>query len=84
MEWISCKEKQPEDIFGRHRKQIQCIVFSRAGKVGVASRVRNVAWNSEKQCYEETADFTWNKYRKVTHWMPLPEPPGKAKKGAKK
>lgn len=73
--WISIDTMLPEDVFGKHRKQMFVLVHTKSGRVGMASRVRTVSWEKSKNEYTETDSFEWNGNKKVTHWMPLPEAP---------
>jgi hypothetical protein len=78
-EWISVEDKLPEDVYGKDRKQITVLVCTKRGTVRSSSRikVRMVHFNREMQKLENTDIFDWNGQlpQKVTHWMPLPEPP---------
>ncbi len=74
-EWISVKERLPEDDAPPGRKQITVMVATEAGKVTIASRV----FEPERGYCGKTYPARWiwsrllNNY--VTHWMPLPDPP---------
>jgi len=79
-EWISVKESLPDDVYG-----MRCIVY-----VGCSHFAHNcLAYNYPNPCRSvNTAyyngDGRWEYDGKnkiegdifVTHWMPLPEPPG--------
>ena len=78
-EWISVDDKLPEDVYGKDRKQTTVLICTKSGKVRSSSRikVRRVHFNREMQKLENTDIFEWSEQipEKVTHWMPLPEPP---------
>lgn len=74
-EWISVEERLPEDVYGNIRKKITVLVCSESRKVSTASRQRKFKFNSTKCEWEELDIFEWSGSKKVTHWMPLPEPP---------
>lgn len=74
-EWISVKVKLPEDVYGKHRKQMTVLVYTGSKNVIACSRVRSYKWNSTEMRYVETEKFEWNKASGITHWMKLPEPP---------
>ena len=82
-EWISVDERLPEDVYGRDRKLITVLVCTKSGRVSTASRVRMMRFDKTKLDYVYTDIFEWSGQiaKKVTHWMPLPEPP-KMKGGA--
>jgi len=65
MEWISVKEKLPED-------HADCIVYGipTCGSCGEYARVVQARFRKER--------FEFGEYDcgiETTHWMPLPEPP---------
>ena len=62
MQWISTKDKLPEIKGERY------LVLVSDGSCGVAW------WEGNWECWD---DYVSNEvtYGKVTHWMPLPEPP---------
>lgn len=68
MEWISVKDRMPEDGLSENQRQIKVLVAIKA-KNGytVRSQVRGKLFSD---CWD------W-KYSAgdVTHWMPLPAPP---------
>lgn len=74
-EWISVKERLPEDDVPAGRKQITVMVATKAGKTTIASRV----FEPEREYCGKIYPARWqwsrllNNY--VTHWMPLPESP---------
>lgn len=61
MEWISVEDRLPET-----RKDVLCFFQDKKEKI---SRI-DISWINCVQCflYEDI-------YGKVTHWMPLPDPP---------
>ena len=78
--WISVKERLPEDnvvwgskigVFNHYRSYL---VFNgesvRIGhyRTGIGDKNFAPFWDGE---------YYWYDYNKVTHWMPLPEPPKK-------
>lgn len=74
--WISVEDALPEDVY-ENRKIITVLVCTKSGRVSTSSRVRMMKPNLEKRAYEYTDIFEWSGTiaKKVTHWMPLPEPP---------
>lgn len=69
MEWISVKEKLP---FKNDNSQIMCLVYG--PHIGICCRPYNEyheVWDDEDydDYFSDAVDG------KVTHWMPLPEPP---------
>ena len=74
-EWVSVDERLPEDVFGRDRKQITTLVHTKSGRISSASRVRVVRFDKTKLEWVTLDTFEWSRGLRVTHWMPLPEPP---------
>lgn len=74
-EWISVKDRLPEDGAKPGRKQITVLVCSKAGRASIASRicVPERAYNGKVF----PAHWRWSKLMNnyVTHWMPLPVAP---------
>ena len=75
-EWISVKDRLPEDDLPKETKrvQIRCFVFTDKGSVKTCVRERsrtkrNGVWGYTAWWWSKT-DFA-----KPTHWMPLPQPP---------
>lgn len=76
--WISVKDKLPEELPEyKDRKVIPCIVH-------LASCYPNGKGNTQKRQRQQVTDYDgkpcgweWSRIGKsrVTHWMPLPEPP---------
>ena len=63
-EWISVKDKLPERSYKLHLVWV--------GITGVNSPNFDVAeWDESQQEW-----YGWTDVLDVTHWMPLPEPPG--------
>ena len=60
MDWISVKDRLPEDDFPKDTKKLQ-------------NRIRQYcSW----KCDGVFTDWYWrHSAGRVTHWMPLPEPP---------
>lgn len=74
MEWISVKDRLPEIEGNRLPRRIGCLVVANTGKPTVTFMAY------EKAMVKKRVVFRWRwKNRispwKVTHWMPLPEPP---------
>lgn len=63
MKWISVKDRLPEET-GRY----WCYV-KEYNDLGISHFQWNFAFNVEEQ------GFNTNETEKVTHWMPLPDPP---------
>ena len=74
-EWIIVEERLPEDMYGKHRKKITVLVCTESGRVSTASRQRVFCFDQTKKKWLELDAFEWNNRKRVTHWMPLPEPP---------
>ena len=78
--WVSVEERMPEDDFpeGTNRLQIKVLVAIKA-KNGYTVRTQNrirqeQSWSNK----EPFTDWYWKfSHGEVTHWMPLPAPPGK-------
>ena len=79
-EWISVEDRLPENDHGKHWKERQhyLVITEPSGLMRVAR-----FGNKEFPWWIDSHDtvMTSANYAKVTHWMPLPEPP-KAKGGA--
>lgn len=73
--WIPVTERLPEDVYGKGRKQITVLVCSESGKVSTTSRQRVVKFDKDKLEWVMLDTFEWGQRKRVTHWMPLPEPP---------
>ena len=73
--WVSVEYRMPEDVYGKSRKKITVLVYTKSGRVSTASRQRKQVWNSTKLKFVELDVFEWSGRKQVTHWQPLPEPP---------
>lgn len=71
MEWIKCSEKMPLEVSSFHCFRTKTVVVSDGFDVGIcdcqAGNMPN-AWVDWSIHGDIDAD-------KITHWMPLPEPP---------
>lgn len=65
-EWISVKDKLPEEFE-------EVLTFG-SGEYEVLSFLDTKAIG---KCWEDKGGW-WRPFDEVTHWMPLPEPPGEA------
>ena len=78
-EWISVKDRLPEDVYGKNRKKIIVLVRTKSGNVSQCARCADYECIADEKLTKvewiRNGRFYWNKYKKVTHWMPLPEPP---------
>jgi|GEM_PF-1432029 len=78
--WVSVEERMPEDDLpeGTNRLQIKVLVAIKA-KNGYTVRTQNRI--RQEQSWSNKEPFTawyWKfSHGEVTHWMPLPAPPGK-------
>jgi hypothetical protein len=75
-EWISVKDRLPEDDLPKDtdRKQIRCLVATDKGTVKSCVRQRYQTKKNGQGCL---SPWEWNKdlFAKPTHWMPPPAPP---------
>lgn len=75
-EWISVEERLPENDYGKHWKERQhyLVMTEPSGLMRVAR-----FGSKEFPWWIDSHDtvMTSANYAKVTHWMPLPEPPNK-------
>ena len=62
MNWISVEDKLPDD------KTIYCLVY-------VTNHYLKESFPTVARFNHETDEWSWVGHTKVTHWMPLPEPP---------
>ena len=67
MEWISVKDKLPDDCFEK-----LCYLIASNGEKYIKSSHLNPA---KKGFYVEYTKDGYAPIEEVTHWMPLPEPP---------
>lgn len=72
-EWISVKDRLPEDDLPKDtkKKMIRCLVYTDKGTVKPCVRQRWEHFDGKMQ------PWMWNKdlYAKPTHWMYYPQPP---------
>ena len=78
MQWISIKERLPENQTERYLIQTRCHHFAHnclawnysnpCGEINIAY------WDSYNKWHYET-NQKWDEKVEVTHWMPLPNPP---------
>lgn len=77
MEWISVKDRLPEDGVKENPKvkQVKVLAAIKAKNGYTVRSQMRMRTNPWRESIGET-DWTW-KYSagEVTHWMPLPEPP---------
>ena len=79
-EWISVEERLPEDdLSEEHEKKTIKVLVAIKAKNGITIRTQE---RFRDYTYSNVGDpiifWTWRFSRgKVTHWMPLPEPPTK-------
>ena len=77
--WISVDERLPEDVYGKDREQITVLVYTKGKKVSQCSRCAEYKLIErepfDRNVFRRTGKFYWNKSKRVTHWMPLPEAP---------
>lgn len=78
-EWISVADRLPEDVYGKDREQITVLVYTEGKKVSQCSRCAEYKLIEreplDRDVFRRTGKFYWNKSKRVTHWMPLPEAP---------
>lgn len=78
-EWISVADRLPEDVYGKDREQITVLVYTEGKKVSQCSRCAEYKLIEreplDRDAFRRTGKFYWNKSKRVTHWMPLPEAP---------
>ena len=75
-EWISVKDRLPEDDLPQDtdRKQIRCLVATDKGTVKPCVRQR---YQKKIDGQWQLCEWEWNKdlFAKPTHWMLMPQPP---------
>ena len=78
-EWISVKDRLPEDVYGKGRDKIAVLVCTKSGNVSQCVRCADCALIADERFsrveWIKNGKFYWSKGKNVTHWMPLPEPP---------
>ena len=80
-QWISVKDRLPENdpnIKKRIRERNHGFITV-LGYNGEVNPMIRFFWNKPKLGLKKTEGWVWGE-KKVTHWMPLPEPPGKEDK----
>lgn len=73
--WISVEDEIPNDC-----ATVVGAEFDSGRNFGLAKcfyNYRNEKWVLDKDCYNSSDDAEVRIGFKVTHWMPLPEPPNK-------
>ena len=70
--WIAVGDALPEEVYGKERKKIPVIVFT--GK-RVSEATRCAEYTLRDGEWVPTGEFRWSGYKRVTHWMPMPNPP---------
>jgi hypothetical protein len=73
-EWISVEEKNPEDMYGKDREKITVLVCTKSGKVSASTRCARYSYDHKQNTWVRTGEFEWSGSKKVTHWMPMPNP----------
>jgi hypothetical protein len=73
-EWISVEEKNPEDVYGKDREKITVLVCTKSGKVSASTRCARYSYDHKQNTWVRTGEFEWSGSKKVTHWMPMPNP----------
>ena len=73
--WISVTDKNPEDVYGKDREKITVLVCTKSGKVSASTRCARYSYDHKQNTWVRTGEFEWSGSKKVTHWMPMPEPP---------
>ena len=77
--WIPVSERLPEDFYGADRNRISVLVCTESGKVSQCTRVADYEIYKGSTLTElkwiKNGKYYWSKDKKVTHWMPLPQPP---------
>ena len=78
-EWISVKDRFPEDVYGKERDKIVVLVLTKSGNVSQCTRCADYDCTTDATLsqvkWTKNGQFYWSKGKKVTHWMPLPQPP---------
>ena len=78
-EWIPVTERLPEDVYGKDREKIVVLVHTKIGNVSQCTRVADYACSTDATLsqvkWTKNGEFYWSKGKRVTHWMPLPQPP---------
>lgn len=77
--WIPVSERFPEDVYGKDREKIVVLVRTKIGNVSQCTRVADYACSTDATLSQvkwiKNGEFYWSKGKRVTHWMPLPDPP---------
>lgn len=66
-EWISVNDRLPEDDLPSNRKVVKVLTYSSNGLIRTETRMK------EKHYHDK--EWSWGRGHRVTHWMPLQEPP---------
>lgn len=73
VKWISVKERLPENDYGKHLKERPHYLVCLANGLMMVATFgfkEHEWWIDSHSCV-----LSKERYREVTHWMPLPEPP---------
>ena len=77
--WIPVTERFPEDVYGKDREKILVLVRTKSGNVSQCARCADYDCTADATLsqfkWHKNGKFYWSKGKKVTHWMPLPQPP---------
>lgn len=77
--WIPVTERLPEDVYGKDREKIVVLVCTESGNVSQCARIADYDCSTDAKLtqvkWTKNGEFYWSKGKRVTHWMPMPEPP---------
>ena len=69
-EWISVNDRLPDEPFS-----LVCWEKLETGEQEI--QIGNLSEYTPKIYFDGVKNLKENEFKKITHWMPLPEPPGK-------